>query len=100
MRYPRYAPGGHPFMRISILAVFLTVLSCGAQTRPQIIGISHMAVYSSDTQAAEHFYVHNLGLKKEADLENPQGVRYYVNEEQFIEVLPMPADAGVNRLDH
>ena len=27
-------------------------------------------------------------------------MRYWVNEEQFIEVLPIPADVGANRLDH
>lgn len=87
-------------MRLSLFTVFLVALSSAAQTRPQILGISHMAVYTSDAQGAEHFYVHNLGLKKADDPENPQGVRYYVNQEQFIEVLPLPADAGVNRLDH
>lgn len=87
-------------MRLAFTALFLTALSSAAQSRPQILGISHMAVYTSDAQGAEHFYVHNLGLKKAEDPESPQGVRYYVNAEQFIEVLPMPADAGVNRLDH
>jgi catechol 2,3-dioxygenase-like lactoylglutathione lyase family enzyme len=59
-----------------------------------------MAVYASDAAKTEHFYVHDIGLKKGEDPENSNGVRYYVNEEQFIEVLPLPADAGTNRLDH
>jgi catechol 2,3-dioxygenase-like lactoylglutathione lyase family enzyme len=59
-----------------------------------------MAVYASDAAKTEHFYVHDIGLKKGDDPENSNGVRYYVNEEQFIEVLPLPADAGTNRLDH
>lgn len=87
-------------MRLSIVAALLVTLSCAAQTRPAILGISHMAVYASDVAQAENFYEHDLGLKKGSDPENAQGVRYYVNQEQFIEVLPLPGDAGVNRLDH
>ena len=34
------------------------------------------------------------------DPENPQGVRYALSSTQYIEVLPLPAGAGVNRLDH
>ncbi len=59
-----------------------------------------MAVYTSDASKAEHFYVHDIGLKKGDDPERSDGVRYYVNQEQFIEVLPLPTDAGANRLDH
>ena len=32
--------------------------------------------------------------------ENPAGVRYYFSADQFIEVLPLPAGAGINRMDH
>jgi catechol 2,3-dioxygenase-like lactoylglutathione lyase family enzyme len=34
------------------------------------------------------------------DPENPKGVRYALSATQFIEVLPLPPDAGINRLDH
>lgn len=87
-------------MRVAMLALFVMGVSCAAQTRPPILGVSHIAVYASDAAKTEHFYVHDIGLKKEADPENSAGVRYYVNQEQFVEVLPLPADAGVNRLDH
>jgi catechol 2,3-dioxygenase-like lactoylglutathione lyase family enzyme len=87
-------------MRLSVTALAFVTISCAAQTRPPILGISHMAVYTSDPAKAEHFYVHDVGLVKGGDPERSDGVRYYVNEEQFIEVLPMPADAGTNRLDH
>jgi catechol 2,3-dioxygenase-like lactoylglutathione lyase family enzyme len=87
-------------MRVSTVALFLVAVSCGAQTRPPIFGISHMAIYTSDAAKTEHFYVHDIGLKKGIDPERADGVRYYVNEEQFIEVLPLPANAGANRLDH
>jgi catechol 2,3-dioxygenase-like lactoylglutathione lyase family enzyme len=68
--------------------------------RPRITGISHIAVYTSNPAATEHFYVDIAGAVKQADPENPRGVRYALSATQFIEVLPLPADAGINRLDH
>lgn len=68
--------------------------------RPAITGISHIAVYASNAAEAEHYYVHDIGLKKGPDPENPYGTRYYVNPKQFVEVLPLPANAGNSRLDH
>ncbi|MGA7523647.1 MAG: VOC family protein [Acidobacteriaceae bacterium] len=92
-----------PFMHLSSLSAIVAVVlaaPCGAQARPAILGVSHIAVYTSDAAQSEHFYVQQIGLKKAADPENPQGARYYVNQEQFVEVLPLPANAGVDRLDH
>lgn len=68
--------------------------------RPKITGISHMAVYTSDPAAAEHFYAEELGATKEPDPENPQGTVYRMSEHQFIEVLPLPAQHSISRLDH
>ncbi|MGB9145874.1 MAG: VOC family protein [Acidobacteriaceae bacterium] len=87
-------------MRRVLWGLVLIAATCAAQTRPPILGISHIAVYTSDAAKAERFYVHDLGLMKGNDPENAQGTRYYVNQEQFIEVLPLPVDAGANRLDH
>lgn len=68
--------------------------------RPKIMGVSHLAVYTSNAAAADHFYRELVGAAKMADPENPAGVRYYFNDVQFVEVLPLPAGAGINRLDH
>lgn len=98
-------------MRISGLVLLAVSLSCVAQTypmksstrvesRPAILGISNMGVYTSDAANAEQFYVDQLGFKKGSDPYNASGVRYWINQEQFIEVLPLPANSGVNRLDH
>lgn len=87
-------------MRLSFLAVVLVAVSCSAQSRPRIFGVSHIAVYTSNPATAEQFYVHDLGLKKGTDPESAAGVRYYVNAEQFVEVLPLPSGTGVDRLDH
>jgi catechol 2,3-dioxygenase-like lactoylglutathione lyase family enzyme len=72
-----------------------------AQTeRPPITSVSHLAVYTSDPAKAEAFYIHDLGAVKRSDPENPAGTRYYFSPVQFVEVLPLPASAGLNRLDH
>jgi len=71
-----------------------------APPRPKITGISHLAVYTSDAAATEHYYTVDVGAIKLPDPENPQGVRYALSATQFIEVLPLPASAGVSRLDH
>jgi catechol 2,3-dioxygenase-like lactoylglutathione lyase family enzyme len=88
------------FSSLCAVAVALLAASCAAQARPPILGVSHIAVYTSNAGQAEHFYVQQIGLRKAPDPENPQGSRYYVNQEQFIEVLPLPGGAGNDRLDH
>jgi catechol 2,3-dioxygenase-like lactoylglutathione lyase family enzyme len=89
------------FFVAAFLAAF--TLSSSGQTapdRPKITGISHLAVYTSDPAATEHYYEHIIGAAKEPDPESPMGVRYGVSATQFIEVLPLPAGAGINRMDH
>lgn len=87
------------------LAAFATALTLGAAAqpappRPAITGISHLAVYASDPAASDHYYRDIVGTAKLPDPENPRGVRYALNPTQFIEVLPLPHDAGIRRLDH
>jgi catechol 2,3-dioxygenase-like lactoylglutathione lyase family enzyme len=89
----------------SVCGAMVTICICAgtalaAPARPKITGISHIAVYTSDAAATEHFYVGTVGAVKEADPENPNGVRYAVSTTQFVEVLPLPPGAGINRLDH
>ncbi len=91
-------------MRPSIFAaalLSLSAISLAAQpARPKITGISHLAVYTSDPKATERYYTFIIGAVKMPDPENPQGVKYALSAAQYVEVLPLPADAGVNRLDH
>ena len=68
--------------------------------RPKITGISHLAVYASDMKATDHYYADLIGAVRGPDPENAKGARYYINATQFVEVLPLPANAGVNRIDH
>jgi catechol 2,3-dioxygenase-like lactoylglutathione lyase family enzyme len=92
------------FFAVASLAAFI-VTAAGQmpdkpRTRPRITGISHIAVYTSNPAATEHYYVDIIGAVKLPDPESPKGVKYALSATQFIEVLPLPADAGINRLDH
>ena len=87
------------------LALLICLSTAGAlgqpgPARPQITGISHLAVYTSDPAATEHYYTKVIGAAKMPDPENPRGVRYALSGMQFIEVLPLPSDAGISRFDH
>ncbi|HEX4026595.1 MAG TPA: VOC family protein [Rhizomicrobium sp.] len=82
-------------------AVFAACGPVQAQPRrPSITSVSHLAVYAADPAKNDAFYVHDMGAMKLPDPENPSGVRYYFSPAQFVEVLPLPASAGINRLDH
>lgn len=85
---------------LAVSTVVVAQLPDKAPARPKITGISHIAVYTSNAAATEHFYENTVGAVKEPDPENPAGVRYAVSSTQFVEVLPLPAGAGINRLDH
>jgi len=92
----------------TIAVILLAGVSClraqqpGARPveRPQITGISHLCVYSSDAAATDHFYVEVMGAIKGVDPENPKGVRYYFSATQYAEVLPLPAEHTISRMDH
>ena len=86
-----------------LVAVSIAVAGLSSQERPKITGISHLAVYTSDPAATDHYYRVILGAEKMPDPENPKGVRYYFTFapwEQFVEVLPLPSNTGINRMDH
>lgn len=89
------------FLSAVLLACIVGNASLMAAPRPAITGVSHIAVYTSDPQAAERFYVHDLGAVRGSDPEDIRGTRYYFSATQFIEVLPLPASgASIQRLDH
>ncbi|HUV68683.1 MAG TPA: VOC family protein [Terracidiphilus sp.] len=85
---------------VLVAAMTLTAAAQTAPVRPKITGVSHIAVYAADMAATDHYYREVAGAVKVPDPENPRGVRYALTATQFIEVLPLPADAGINRLDH
>ncbi|AXC13602.1 hypothetical protein ACPOL_4327 [Acidisarcina polymorpha] len=69
-------------------------------TRPAITGVSHLAVYATDPIKTADFYQRIVGCEKTSDFEDHPGVRYTFNSAQYVEVLPLPASAGEDRLDH
>ncbi|WP_348264860.1 VOC family protein [Telmatobacter sp. DSM 110680] len=89
------------FLVVAGMAVLsVATVASTAQERPKITGISHLAVYTSDAAATDHYYRVIIGAAKQADPENPQGVKYAFSATQFVEVLPLPPNAGINRMDH
>jgi len=88
------------FAALLISSVAVTAIAQSAPPRPKITGISHLAVYTSDAAATKHYYVDIMGAAKMADPESSSGVKYAFSATQYIEVLPLPPSAGVNRLDH
>ena len=83
-----------------VVAFSVATVALNAQERPKILGVSHIAVYASDATGTEHYYTNVLGAQKALDPENAKGTRYFFNADQYVEVLPLPTDAGKNRLDH
>jgi len=86
---------------LAMVGIFVLSVCVSAQERPKITGVSHLAVYTTEPAKSEFFYVHDLGATKGADPQSAQGVRYYFNPTQFVEVLPLPAGwTSVSRFDH
>jgi catechol 2,3-dioxygenase-like lactoylglutathione lyase family enzyme len=88
------------FATACLAAFTIAAVAQTTPARPKITGISHLAVYTSNAAATEHFYTVAIGAAKQADPESPQGVRYVLSATQFVEVLPLPPGAGINRMDH
>lgn len=83
-----------------LIALAVSASAQNGPARPRITSVSHLAVYTSDPAATEHYYTVTLGAVKLPDPENPKGVKYAFSSTQYVEVLPLPADAGKNRMDH
>jgi catechol 2,3-dioxygenase-like lactoylglutathione lyase family enzyme len=85
---------------IGFAAFAVSAVAQSGPARPKIVGVSHLAVYTSDAAGTEHFYMDTLGAAKMPDPEDSKGVRYAFTPTQFVEVLPLPKGKGVSRLDH
>jgi catechol 2,3-dioxygenase-like lactoylglutathione lyase family enzyme len=88
------------FAVVVLSALTVSAIAAPTPARPRITGISHLSVYTSDATATDHYYREVIGAAKVPDPQNPQGVRYAFSATQFVEVLPLPPNSGVNRLDH
>lgn len=67
-----------------------------AQTRPAIIGIAFMRVYTDDLEAARHFYGPTMGYEEKKGAGDT--LVYPVNRHQWIEVTPSKARDGQSYL--
>jgi catechol 2,3-dioxygenase-like lactoylglutathione lyase family enzyme len=72
-----------------------SIANAQSHPRPRITGISHIAVYTTDMQAADHYYSTLLGAASEPDPEDPKGRRYAINATQFVEVIPAHPCTGL-----
>lgn len=82
-----------------LLIALMAPLLAPAQARPAITGISHMCVYAADAAASENFYGHILGAAKSSDPFDASGAVYSFSPTQFVEVLPLPAEHTISRLN-
>ncbi len=86
-------------MRFRILLVLLATTGItqgqSAPTRPPITGISHVAFYSSNLEAAKKFYGELLGLAVE-----PLGTNSYQVGVQRVELEQLPAGHGHDLIAH
>src|SRR5271156_3571616 len=90
----------HWFIVICFLSVGCLSIAQKPVARPKITGVSHLAVYATDPIKTADFYERIVGCEKAADFEDHPGVRYTFSSDQWVEVMPLPADAGTDRLDH
>ncbi|MBB6143179.1 catechol 2,3-dioxygenase-like lactoylglutathione lyase family enzyme [Silvibacterium bohemicum] len=67
-------------------------------SRPAITGISHVTFYADDLQKSEAFYTNVLGWEQQPAADRSTGVRFFANHQQFIELVPAPRPAMLNRL--
>jgi len=86
---------------VVLLAALSFAAASAAPVRPPITALSHLSVFSADMAKSNAFYTRQLGAVKGEDPENANGVRYYFNPRQFVEVLPLPpGSTSVSRMDH
>jgi lactoylglutathione lyase len=85
-------------------AVLVLAVTAGAQQRPPITGIAHIALKTDNLEAARQFYSHDLGLAEPFHLNRPDGsldVTFFkVNDRQYIELSPGLKDNAEDRLSH
>ena len=76
-----------------------------APKRPQIVGVSHIALYAHDLDKSRAFYKDFLGFAEPYSLTNADGTPHIVwikiNDRQSIELFAEgPTNAGTDRLSH
>jgi catechol 2,3-dioxygenase-like lactoylglutathione lyase family enzyme len=87
----------------TVLCASLSALAAEGPTRPQIVGISHIALYAHDLPRTRAFYKDFLGFDEPFSLTNKDGSLHLtwikINDRQTIELFP-EQEAGSDRLYH
>ena len=76
------------FAAFTGLAAFTASAAWAAPQRPPITGIAHIAIASQNMTASRAFYTDSLGWTAVASPEFPDGVRFYGDPRQTVEVHP------------
>jgi catechol 2,3-dioxygenase-like lactoylglutathione lyase family enzyme len=87
----------------TLLCAALPLLGADAPKRPQIVGLSHIALYVHDMEKTRAFYKDFLGFDEPYSLTNKDGSLHLtwikINDRQTIELFP-EKKAGSDRLYH
>lgn len=91
-------------MRSLVLFTMFAAAFGFSQTRPPIVGVAHIGLFTDDLAAARNFYGHVLGFDEAFTLDKPSGglmlVYFKVNDHQYIEVFPELKTPDQDRLSH
>lgn len=93
----------HSLCSLSV-ALFVTAAVAVSQTRPPIVGVAHIGLFTDDLAAAQKFYGQELGFAEAFKLDKPSGglmLTYFkVNDHQYIEIFPDLKSPTQDRLSH
>ena len=74
------------------LSAALVLVGADGAARPRILGVAHIALFTSDFEKSRAFYRDFLGFEEPYSLSNPDGTPsmtfFKVNEKQYIELFP------------
>jgi lactoylglutathione lyase len=90
-------------LRILTCLLVAACLHAAEPKRPRILGLAHIALYSSDIEKSRWFYKDLLGYGEPFDLKNPDGslslTFIKISDHQYIELFP-EREKGSDRLHH
>lgn len=104
-----------PVQKYSVITLAILALAWSAATvaaparpaqitRPPIVGVANIGLYTSDLAAAKKFYGHVLGFADAFSVKKPDGglmLTYFkVNYRQYIEIYPGLKSPSASRLQH
>ena len=88
-------------MKTVAIALLLLQTLAPAQTskRPRILGIDHVAFYTTDANGVKKLYSETLSLERADPVESGSSVRYMIGQ-QWVGYSPAPNPKATDRMDH